>query len=125
MGLFTNPVTISDGTSDHIFNYYRQLPDTKYIGAEYIEEAADPAARSNLIVKHDLNGPVPRHLFQRNCWVHPAADTDSDDLQRITWNITGMFHPLFSEAEIQLQKNIAINATLVANFVKSIQRNLI
>lgn len=128
MGLFTNPVILSDDggtTTDRSFAYRRQLADPKIIGADYVESAADPAAKSLLTVKHDVRTSSPRHLLQRTVRKHPAADTDSDDLLPITVNITVTCSELFSEAEIQEELNITLDAAQQPNFVKGIQNALI
>jgi hypothetical protein len=118
MGIFTNPVTINDGTDDHIFAYRRQLADSNIIGSDYVESAADPASKSTLTVKHDVRSSVPRHLLQRSVYKIPAADPDGV-LRRITVNITITAHELFSEAEIQPEVTLTRAGAGVANFVKS------
>jgi hypothetical protein len=118
MGIFTNPVVLNDGTDDRTFSYRRQLAEINIIGSDYVEAAADPAAKSLLSVKHDARSSVPRHLFQRSVYKIPAADPDGV-LRRITVNVTITAHELFSEAEIQPELNIARAGAGVTNFVKS------
>jgi hypothetical protein len=125
MGLFTNPVAVSDGTDTRTFAYRAQLSNVKTVGADYIESAASSAAKSLIVVKHDLRTPIVRNLLQRTHRVHPEADTDSDDLKAITVNLTITAHEDFSEAEIQKEVNILVELVGEANFVKSMRSGII
>jgi len=62
MGLFTNPVTLSDGSTNHIFSYRGQVSNNKSVVGEYLEPAASLATK--LVVKQDDSGSVKRRLFQ-------------------------------------------------------------
>lgn len=125
MGLFTNPVALTDGTDTRTFAYRAQLADVKSVGADYIESAASSAAKSLLVVKHDMRTATIRNLLQRTTKVHPAADTDTDDLLPITVNFTVTAHESFSEAEIQKEVNILLDALAEANVVKSMRSGII
>jgi hypothetical protein len=123
MGLFTNPVTLTDGTDNRIFAQRSTLQGLKpgMFGGDYIETAAEIAAKSLLTVKTDMRTAIIRNLLQRTHKVHPAADTETDDLYAITWNITCVAHELFSAAELQLEYNILADAMQEANVIKSLR----
>lgn len=128
MGLFSNPVTLSDDggtTTDRTFEFRAQLIDSKTTGGDYIETAADAAAKSLFVVKHDMRSTAPRHLLQRSVRKHPVAETDNDDLLPITINLTIVANEAFSEAEIQEEVNLLLDAAEESNFVKGMQTGLI
>jgi len=118
MGLFSNPVTLTDGTNDRIFTFRTPLNNVKSVGGDYIEAAAATAAKSLLVVKHDMRTPIIRNLLQRVIKLHPAADTDSDDLYPVTFNFTMTAHELFTETELQPEVNVLLDAIAEANFIK-------
>lgn len=124
MGLFSNPVTLD---TDHIFSYRAQLPTSKagQFAADYIEEAADPSAVSKIVVKHDTSGKTPRHLLQRVINKHPAADTDTDELLPMTINFTVTCAALFSEAEVQAEINILLDAIAQTDFTKKLRSSIL
>lgn len=122
MGLFTNPVTLSDGVGNRIFAYRSPIYDKKSIVAEYIETAAAIAAKSILRVKHDPSGSSPRHLLQRTTYRAPAASPLV--LLPITCNFTVVASELFTDVEVNTEVQILKNAVLVADFTKSFLNNL-
>lgn len=117
MGLFSNPVTLTDGVDvTRIFSFLAQLFDSKSTVGEYIEDGPSIAEDSKLIVKHDVR-KTPRHLLQRSTNRRPAASAATDPLLQITWNLTCVASPLFTPAELQTELNILIDAAQEANFV--------
>lgn len=126
MGLFTNPVTLSDGTNSHIFSYRAQQPNTAgSIAADYVELAADIDAESVLVVKHDKRSATPRHLLQRKVNLHPAAITEDTALSPMTLNLTLTGRKEFSAAEWQLQLNLLIDAITEPNFVTNMLNSML
>lgn len=116
MGLFTDPVTLD---TDRIFNYKGQEYDKRSAVGVYYEPAADIAAQSELVIKHDENGSVPRHLFQRSIMRVPAAAADGV-LRRITVNVTVVADSLFTETEVQDEVDISVSGIAQTGFVKSL-----
>lgn len=117
MGLFTNPVVLTDGVdTTRNFSFRAQRADNKSVVGDYIEDSSQPiAANSLLVVKHDTRS-VPRHLLQRQIDRIPAAATDGTR-RKITVNLTITADPLFTDAEIQTEVNILIDAAQEAGFV--------
>jgi hypothetical protein len=99
MSLFTSPVTLNDGSADHIYNYRGQISlNTKSLVGEWIEPAADMSAQSRIFIKHDEgSSSLTRRLFQVSI-LKPIAD---GTLKRITVNHTINHHPEHSEADIE------------------------
>lgn len=117
MGLFTNPVTLTDGVDvTRIFSFRAQRSDVKSIVGDYIEEGPSIAEESLLVVKHDTRN-VPRHLLQRSTKRRPAANAADTPLLPITLNTTITADKAFTAAEIQTEINILIDAMQEANFV--------
>lgn len=117
MGLFTNPVTLTDGVdTTRIFSFRAQRADTKSVVGDYIEDGPSIAEESLLVVKHDTRS-VPRHLLQRSTKRHPAANTGDAILLPITINFTMTADRAFTAAELQTELNILIDAAQEANFV--------
>lgn len=126
MGLFTNPVVLTDGTTTHSFAFRSQRPDTKSVVGDYVESAAAISAESLMVVKHDLRSAVPRALLQRTVKLHPAAHTeDASLLLPVTLNCTLVADASFSVAELQLQLNILIDAMTEANFLQNLRNRMI
>jgi hypothetical protein len=121
MGLFTNPVTFNDGTDDRIFAYRGSLADSKIRGGDYIETAAALAAKSLLTVKNDIRTSVIRNLLQRTIRLHPAADTETDDLYPVTFNYTIVAHELFTQAELLPEHNVMAAAIATANLIQNMR----
>jgi hypothetical protein len=125
MGLFSNPVTLTDGTDDRIFAYRGPLPDLKIRGGDYIESAATIAAKSLITVKNDIRTSVIRNLVQRTIRLHPAADTETDDLYPVTLNFTVVASELFTEAELQPELNVLLDALAEANVLKNLRSGVV
>jgi uncharacterized protein YfdQ (DUF2303 family) len=125
LGLFANPVTLTDGTDDRIFAYRGPLTDVKVRGGDYIESAAAISAKSLLTVKNDIRTSVIRNLLQRTIRLHPAADTETDDLYPVTINFTLVAHELFTETELQPEVNVLLDALTEANVIKSMRSGVV
>lgn len=121
MGLFTNPVTLTDGVDvTRIFSFRAQKMDTKSIVGEWIEEGPSIAENSLLTVKHDTRSTTPRHLLQRATNRHPAARTADTILDPITMNFTVVANKDFSVAELQTELNILIDALQETSFLSNL-----
>lgn len=122
MGLFTDPVVLSDGTANHSFSFLKQLTGEKKTisGGVYIEDAATLAAKSLLTIKHDTGGNTPRDLVQRTINKVPAAST-TGEARPITVNFTLQADPLFTAAELATEVTIMKNAMLVTDFVSNLR----
>lgn len=117
MGLFSNPVVLTDGVdATRNFSFRAQRADTKSTVGDYIEDSSQPiAAESLLVVKHDTRS-VPRHLLQRSIKRVPTSATDGVRKQ-ITANLTITADAAFTDAEIQTEVNILIDAAQESGFV--------
>lgn len=126
MGLFTNPVVLTDGVDvTRNFSFRAQRSDTKSIVGDYIEDSSQPiAAESLLVVKHDTRS-TPRHLLQRSINRRPAAWAATEPLAPITLNLTITANKAFTAAELQTELNILIDAAQEANFVNNMLSSMI
>lgn len=125
MPLFTNPVTLNDGSANRVFSFRGQIPDSKSIVGSWIEPAAAIEANSELVVKHDTSGNTPRHLLQRSTYVHPSANTEDTALKRITVNVTIQAANDFTDAEIQKEVNLIIDALAESSWLANFRRSMI
>lgn len=132
MALFSNPVSLSDdggSTTDRDFSFLHQdTSDPNSITGVWQEDAADPEADSKLIVKHDQRTKkkgFSRDLFSRRVNKHPAADTETDDLEPLTINVTITGDVRFSTAEIQEELNITTDAMEETGFVAGLRQGKI
>lgn len=125
MGLFSNPVTLNDGVGSRIFGYRGPLPDVKIRGGDYIESAAALAAKSLITIKNDIRTPVIRNLVQRTIRLHPAADTETDDLYPVTFNFTMVAHELFAATELQPEFVLMLDALQEANVVANLRLGIV
>lgn len=125
MSLFANPVTLNDGTNARIFAYRGPLSDSKIRGGDWIESAAAIAAKSLFTIKNDIRTPVIRNLVQRTVRLHPAADTETDDLYPVTINFTLVAHELFTETELQPEVNLMLDALVEADVIKSLRSGVV
>lgn len=128
MALFTNPVVLSDDggtTTDRSFSFLSQdVSNPNAVTGIWVEDSANPTAESKLVIKHDqrtLKSGFRRDLLQRSVKRHPAADTETDDLQLITINVTVTADSRFSAAEIQEELNIAVDALEESGFVAGLR----
>lgn len=120
MPVLTSPVTLNDGTADHVFSFRAQLPDPKYIVGQWIEPAASAAEKSVLTMKHDDRGKIIRRLAQRSR-LH-AVESDATVVKPITINITATYDPGHDLADVAKEMIIAkamfSKADFVTNFLQ-------
>lgn len=126
MALFTNPVVLSDdggSTTDRSFSFLNQdVSSPNSVTGIWLEDAAAQTAESRMIVKHDqrtLKSGFRRDLLQRTVKLHPAADTETDDLQPVTVNFTVTADSRFTAAELQGEVNMIIDAIEESGFLSS------
>lgn len=120
MALFTNPVTLNNGT-DHIFQFRAQLPDKSAIVGEWVEPASPISEESKIVVKHNSNSPtVRRRLLQRSV----KRPTATRGLRPITVNLTVAYDVEHTssqvDAEILLLKDCLAEAGFVVNFLNGL-----
>lgn len=124
MGLFTDPLTINDGSADRIYNYRAQLVEPGSIVGEYIEPAAISAADSVLVVKHSTakNGRK-RHLLQ----VSNALTINNTDgtLEPLIVNITISRNDGHTDEQVTKLVKLATAAINIAGTVSGILRERI
>lgn len=126
MGLFSDPLVLVDaGTNNRTFNFRTQLIESNTVGAEYTETAAEIASFSKLVVKHTTSSKgLKRHLLQR-AETFDLTDDPSDGDEAVVVNVTISHNPHATEAQIQNQLTLVIDAMLEANFVKYIMREML
>lgn len=111
--LFTNPITLNDGTSDHVFKFRGTLPDRKAMVGEWIEPAAASSDESKIVVKQDSSSAtVRRSLLQRK--VNKATTTRGD--RPVTWNVTCTRDVEHSDADVKAELALLIDALSEADF---------
>lgn len=122
MPLFTDPVSLTDGTNAHSFTFRAQIPHKTSIIGEWIEPASDIASASQIIVKHDTtSATVKRRLLQRIVNL-PIND---GSVKPITVNFTITHHPEHDLVDVQKQVNIAVDALTEVSFVNNFLQGLI
>lgn len=119
MGLLTNPVTLNDGSADHIFNYCGQLVNNKFVVGEYLEPAS--ANLSKLTVKQDDSGSVKRRLFQTQRLI---AGSDGK-LYLDTVNTSHTYHELIPIADVKKSFALHKDAFAEAGFTDNFHAGLI
>lgn len=122
MGLFTDPVVLTDGVdATRNFSFRAQISDSKSVVGEWIEDSSAPlAAESKIVVKHDNSSTNPRHLVQRKINRSPAALNDASKLEPITINVTVNCSKNFTAAEVQTELNLTIDMCQEANFLANL-----
>jgi hypothetical protein len=132
MPIFTNPVVVSDdggSTTDRSFSFLNQdVSNPNAVTGVWIEDAADVSAESKVVIKHDqrtLAKGFGRDLLQRRVLKHPAADTETDDLQPLTLNLTITGDKRFSTAEIQAELYLLIDLAEESGFLAGLRQGKI
>jgi hypothetical protein len=116
MSLFTDPVTLNDGSSDHIFNTRNQITGLKsgQFGRVWIESAAAAAVASLVTVKHDeSSATLRRRLVQ---YKYNATITDGVTYKPITANFSVIAHPEHTDAQVTVACGVIEAALAVAGF---------
>lgn len=113
MPLFTNPVTVSDGTVNHIFSFTAQLADKKALVGEWGESAADANVESKLVSKQDRSSAtLRRRLLQRKA----NRPTITRGLRPITVNVSVTHDVEHTSVQITEEMTIMQNALAAAGF---------
>lgn len=121
MPIFTNPVTLTDGTDNHIFSFRAQMFDAKSIVGEWVEPAANYATDSSITIKHDEKSTYARRLVQRKVKLLLADGTYSP----LTINLTITHNPGHSATDIGKNLNVLVDAVQEAGFVNNLLQGLI
>lgn len=126
MGLFTDPLVLTDeAAASRTFNFRAQLSEPNAIVGEYVEPAAEIAAGSKLVVKHTTSAKgIKRHLLQRAETFDLTADP-TDGSEAVVINLTVSHHPLATDAQVQNQLTLMIDAASEVNFLENLMRELI
>lgn len=122
MPLFSNPVSLSDGTNPHSFSFRAQLNDAKSIVGEWVEPAADLVNASTILVKHDAKSSVKRRLLQRRVML---PTTDPLVYKPVTINFTITHDTGHALALIQAEVNLVVDAVQEVGFVNNLLQGLI
>lgn len=116
--LFTCPLTINDGTSDHIFESQGQIVNAKSLHQRYFEPGAAVGADTRINVKGDiLSSSAERKLLQITTRI---ADRDGI-LKPVTWNITANFAKSHDIALVVPVGNMLVTLASSANLTKLCQ----
>lgn len=121
MPLLPTPVTLSDGTDNHIYTLQNQIAVGKAVVSTYLELAAAASAQSNFKTKYDSSSlTLNRNVMQIN-YMLPITD---GTLRLATFNISGVFHKQHAKADLIKKGKLVIAAASAAgawdNFVSSI-----
>lgn len=122
MGLFVDPVTLNDGTVDHVLTFRAQIADKKAIIGEWVEPGATIASESKITVKQDASSPLAKRRLLQRTIKSQVADLS---WKPITVNLTVTHHPEHTEAVITAQIKLLIDALNEVNFVKNFLMGLI
>lgn len=121
MPLFTNPVTINDGTADHSYSFNIQMPaKAKQVIGKWIEAAAGTAVARAIFVKH--NSAMPNVLKSLVSFTEKAeTGTATGVFESITVNITVASNTGHTEAQVQKVLNLALAGAAKANFLRNLR----
>lgn len=113
MGIFSDPVTFNDGTSDHIFNYRAQIPESNSIVGEWIEPLSSSSVDSKILIKHTVTkAGTERHLVQHSENVLLA---DGVTYEPVVVNLSVSHSPSHPEAALLLVEKRAVASFTDAN----------
>lgn len=124
MGLFTNPMTLVDAdVANRTFEFRAQINEPGAEVGEYIEPSAEVASDSKLVVKHSATkAGKKRHLLQRSEVFDLSADpTDGND--SVVVNLTISHNRLATEAQVQNQLTLILDAATETGFLSKLMRD--
>lgn len=121
MGLFSNPVVLTDGTTPATFAYRAQIHDKFATIGEWIEPAGDLSANSKIVVKHAKSKNQIRRLLQ----VSGEFALPDGTKKPIVINFTINAHPLHTIAQIESRCKYLKDAIEEAGFYANFCRGLI
>jgi hypothetical protein len=116
MSLYTDPITLNDGTDDHIMAKRNDITGLKTgsYGSKWIESAAALAVASEMNVKHDeSSSTVRRRLLQ---YKYNALITDGVTYKPITANVSLAHHPEHTDAQLTVALGVIRAALAVVGF---------
>lgn len=114
MSLFTDPVTLTENTNDHIFSKRNDITGLKAgsYGSKWIESASAQAVDTHMNVKHDeSSSTVRRRLLQVKS---NATIADGTTYKPITGNFSLAHHPEHTDAQLQVVIDL-VEAALAAS----------
>lgn len=112
MGIFTNPVTINDGTA-RSFEFVGQTSDMNSMSGLWIETAATLAEKSQILLKHDTKSKT----ICRSLMKHSVNKANSAGiLKPIVVNFTVQYDPLAVQADVEMIIKRAAVAASTAGF---------
>lgn len=124
MGLFTNPVTLNNGTA-RSFEFVGQTLDataSKAMVGNYLESAAAAEVASKIISKHEISTKTyQRSLLQRSV----NAPTSASVLRPITVNLSLTYDKFHTSAVIALELRTMAAVLAAANFDANFIKKLI
>jgi hypothetical protein len=119
--LFTNPVTLTDGTTPQTFDFRGQMPSPNSRITEWVDLAASTEASPIFVVKHDIKRPsVPRRAFGFRCGIHPAASTEDTEyvLNTMTFSLVNGSRSIVY-TDLEYMYDIFKDALNEANFLRN------
>lgn len=121
MSLFTNPITINDGTADHIFNFNVQMPaKPMQVVGKWVEPASAAQIARAIYVKHSR--AVKNVLKSLVSFTEKAeVGTGTGVYEGITVNITVAANDGHTEAQVQKVLNMALAGAAKANFLRNLR----
>lgn len=129
MGLFTTPLALNDGVVARTFNFKGQLTDQKGgLAGEYYEPAAASAVDSKITIRHTSSKNQKRHLLQRvenESVTTVTCGTSCSSYEPVIVNITISHGYSNTDAFIEKQVKLAIDAAMEANFTSGMTHGLI
>lgn len=121
MGLFSNPVVLTDGTTPATFAFRAQIADKFATIGEWIEPAGSLSANSKIVIKHTTSKTQTRRLMQ----VAGEFALPDGTLKPIVVNFTINAHPLHTIAQIESRGKYLKDALEEVGFYSNFCRGLI
>lgn len=121
MGLFSNPVVLTDGTTPASFAFRAQVADKFATVGEWIEPAGNLSANSKLVIKHTTSKNQVRRLLQ----VTGEFALPDGTLKPIVINFTINAHPFHTIAQIESRCKYLKDAIEEVGFYPNFCRGLI
>lgn len=112
MPLFTNPVTINDGTARSFEFIGTNIDKNSDMSATYVESAAAVSDNSRINVKHTRGTRKSRSLVQ--CTLNKA--TTGGTVEPIVANLTISYSPNHVQADVEMIIKRIVAAGSVASF---------
>jgi hypothetical protein len=119
--LLTSPVTLNDGTGDHIYTYQNQIQVGQSIVSTWKELAADPSLQSTFKTKYNSSHPT---LYRNVAQVNKMLPLVDSSLRLATFNISCVCDKQHTVAALTLLgltlKDALVEANFWSNFINQI-----